>query len=118
LTDPEVDDWSPAERALLDAALDFYGAADAAIDYAGPDRPRVRGDSETLRDVRRTMGELEGHICRAHEGGVTAERIASITRLEPEIVALILSGDRDGHAELDVPGPLSGAERERDPAES
>jgi hypothetical protein len=117
LTDPEADGWSSAERALLEAALEFYSAAEAAIDYAGPERPHVRGDSATLQGVRRTMAELGGHVRHAHEAGVAADRIAAITRLEPEIVALILADARPD-ARVDVPDPLGGAERERDPAGS
>ena len=38
------------------------------------------------------MAALEERIRVAHEAGVAPERIASITRLEPEIVELIIAG--------------------------
>ena len=86
--------WPPAERALLDAALDFFGAAETVIEYGGPDRPRLRYDVEGLQEVRRSMATLEDRICVAHEAGVTPERIASITRLEQEMVELIVARRR------------------------
>jgi hypothetical protein len=79
-----------AERVLLDAALEFYGAAEAVIDYAGPERPRVRYDVNGLQQVRDAMAHLEGHIGRAHDDGVPPEDIARITRLERDIIELIL----------------------------
>ncbi len=68
----------------------------------GPDRPRLRYDIEKMRDVRRSMAVLEGHVRQAHADGVEADRIAAITRLEHEIVELILADDRE--AEPDPAG--------------
>jgi hypothetical protein len=86
--------WSPAERALLHAALEFYGAASAVIEYRGPERPHLRADAAGLRAVRDAMGALDRHVLVAHEAGVAPAQIARITRLEPEIVALILQRAR------------------------
>lgn len=83
---------SDPEQALLDAALEFYGAAEAVIDYGGPDRPRLRYDVGGLQAVRDAMAGLERQIRAARNAGVTAEAIAGITRLEREIVELILDG--------------------------
>lgn len=93
MSDDELD-WAPAERALLDSALDFFGAAEAVIDYAGPDRPHLRYDVDGLQGVRSAMAALEERIHVAHEAGVTPERIASITRLEQEMVELIVERHR------------------------
>lgn len=90
MSDDELD-WPPAERALLDSALDFFGAAEAVIDYGGPDRPHLRYDVDGLQGVRSAMAALEERIHVAAEAGVTPERIASITRLEQEIVELIIA---------------------------
>jgi hypothetical protein len=86
--------WMPDERALLAAALDFYGAAESVIDYAGADRPRLRYEVGGLQGVRDAMGALEERVRLAHDAGVSPERIARITRLEPEIVDLILARHR------------------------
>lgn len=83
-------DWSAAERALLDSALDFYGAAETVIDYSGSERPRLLYDVARLQKVRDAMAALEARIRGAFESGVSAERITRITRLEREIVDLIL----------------------------
>lgn len=83
--------WTPPERALLDAALDFYGAAEDVIDYAGPDRPQLRQDAAGFDAVRRAMAALEERVLAAHAAGATPERIAQIARMEPEMVALILT---------------------------
>ncbi|HEX5145581.1 MAG TPA: hypothetical protein VFV85_01055, partial [Conexibacter sp.] len=42
--DDAVDEaaWTSAERALLEAALDFYGAAGGVLDYTGRERPQLR----------------------------------------------------------------------------
>jgi hypothetical protein len=93
-----------AERTLLDAALEFYGAAGAVIDYAGPDRPRVRHDAAGLGQVRDAMTALEAQVRRAHAAGLPRDRIARVARLEEEIVELILAG---GDAE-----PLAGGDAE------
>lgn len=84
-------DWPPAERALLDSALDFFGAAETVIDYSGPERPHLRYDVDGLQGVRSAMAALEERIHVAHEAGVSPERIAGITRLEQEIVELIIA---------------------------
>jgi hypothetical protein len=79
------------ERALLRSALDFYGAAEAVIDYHGPDRPRLRFDVERLQSVRAAMGALERRIEVAARAGFSIERIIGITRLEPEMVERIVA---------------------------
>ena len=95
-------DWSPAERALLEAALEFYGAASSVIEYRGPERPHLRPDAEGLRAVREAMGALDRHVLAAHRAGVAPAQIAQIARLEPEIVELILARGRAAAAsELD-----------------
>jgi hypothetical protein len=98
---PEVivarQEWSATELGLLDGALEFYGAADAVIDYGGPDRPRLRYDAIRLQAVGEAMSRLERRIRAAGAEGLTLERIARITRLEREIVERILRrrhGDR------------------------
>lgn len=82
--------WSAAERALLEAALDFYGAAEGVIDYAGRERPRLRHDAAGFDAVRRAMATLEERVRGAHAAGVPPERIAEIARIELEMVTLIL----------------------------
>ncbi len=96
--DAAAEPWTPAERALLDAALEFYGAAESVIDYADREQPRVRHDAAGLEAVRRTMGALEACVRTAHANGVAQARIAEITRIEPDIVALILQRGGDGGA--------------------
>ncbi|MCW2951290.1 MAG: hypothetical protein JWQ48_460 [Conexibacter sp.] len=98
---PEVivarQEWSATELGLLDCALEFYGAADAVIDYGGPDRPRLRYDALGLQAVREAMGLLERRIRAAGAEGLAPERIARITRLERDVVERILRprrGDR------------------------
>lgn len=88
--------WTPAERALLDAALEFYAASAAVIDYAAPERPQLRQDAAGFDAVRRAMALLEQHVRAARDAGVAPERIAEIARIEPEMVGLILR--RDGAA--------------------
>lgn len=85
---------SLVERGLFDSALEFYGAAGAAIDHRGPDRPTVRFDVEALQAVRVAMGALERRIGIAWRAGLTNEQIASITRLEREVVELIVERQR------------------------
>jgi hypothetical protein len=82
--------WTPTEQALMDAALEFYGAAESVIDLAGPERPQVRGDAPGFEAVRRAMGRLEQRVAEAHADGVEPERITEITRIEQETIALIL----------------------------
>ncbi|HET6448909.1 MAG TPA: hypothetical protein VFG31_07340 [Conexibacter sp.] len=82
--------WTPAERALLDAAVEFYGAAEGVIDFTGRERPLVRHDSAGFEAVRRAMGALEERVAEAHAAGMTPERIAQIARIEQETIALIL----------------------------
>jgi len=81
---------STIERGLLRSALDFYGAAEAVIDYRGPDRPRLRYDVAGLQAVRAAMSELEVRIRLAHQAGMSPQEIARISRLEPEVIDMIL----------------------------
>ncbi len=85
---------SMLERGLFRSALDFFGAAEAVIDYHGPDRPRLRFDVDGLGGVRAAMGALERRIALASRAGFSTERIISITRLEPEIVENIVERER------------------------
>lgn len=85
---------SLVERGLFASALEFYGAAGAVIEHRGADRPAVRFDVEALQSVRAAMSALERRIEIAWRAGLTHERIASITRLEPEIVTLIVERQR------------------------
>lgn len=85
---------STVERGLLNSALDFYGAADAVIDYSGPEKPRLRYDVAGLQAVRAAMGALEHRIRLAERAGMAADQIAQITRLEQDVVEMILSGTR------------------------
>jgi hypothetical protein len=82
--------WTPVERALLDAALDFYGAAQGVIEYAGHERPQLRHDATGLDAVRRAMGALEERVAAAHAAGASPARIAQIARIEQETIELIL----------------------------
>jgi hypothetical protein len=91
--------WTPVERALLDAALEFYDAADGVIDFTGRDRPQLRQDAAGFEAVRRAMAALEACVVSAHAEGAALARIAEIARLEQDMVALILQ--RQGAA----PGP-------------
>jgi hypothetical protein len=69
--DTDVDDgWTPAERALLDAALGYYGAAEAVIDLRGESSPRLHIDAGAMRAVRDAMAVLERHVRDAHAAGV------------------------------------------------
>lgn len=93
--DTGAESWSAAERALLDSALDFYGAAEGVIDLADEDRPRVRHDLTRLQAVGDAMGVLEQRVREAHAQGVAPERIAEIARLEPEMVAAMLEREHE-----------------------
>jgi hypothetical protein len=84
------EDWTPEEQALLDAALEFYGAAEGVIDYAGRERPQLRQDVAGFEAVRRAMARLEERVAAAHAAGVAPERIAQIARMEQETIVLIL----------------------------
>lgn len=95
--------WSKVERALLDAALEFYGAAEGVIDFAGRDRPQLRHDAAGFKAIRRAMAALEERIRGAHAAGLALERIVEIARIEPEMVALIIA--REGAA---APSPDEG----------
>ncbi len=94
--------WTPVEQALLEAALEFYGAAGGVLDYAGRERPKLRQDAAGFEAVRHAMGLLEQRVVAAHEAGATPERIAQIARIEQETIALILQ--RQGAA----PSPADG----------
>lgn len=100
-TDGEIDEeaWTPAEQALLEAALEFYGAAEGVIDYAGRERPQLRQDAAGFEAVRQAMAVLEEHVSAAHASGASPERIAQIARIEQETIALILErqGDTPPH---------------------
>jgi len=82
--------WTPAEQALMDAALAFYGAAGAVIDLDGPERPLVRRDAAGFEAVRRAMTVLEERVAQAHADGLAPERIAQIARIEQETILLII----------------------------
>jgi hypothetical protein len=93
--------WTPAEQALLDAALEFYGAADGVIDYAGRERPQLRQGAAGFDAVRHAMTLLEERVVAAHAAGASPERIAEIARIEQETIVLILQrrGDAPSPAE-------------------
>lgn len=95
--------WTPAERALLDAALDFYGAAEGVIDYTGQDRPQLRQDAAGFEAIRKAMAALDERVRLAHAAGVAPARIAEIARIEQEMVELILQ--RPGAT---APDPVEG----------
>ncbi|MBS1871364.1 MAG: hypothetical protein JSS99_17065 [Actinobacteria bacterium] len=82
--------WSPTERALLDAALGFYAAAEGVLDFAGRERPQLRHDAAAFHAVRDAMRLLEERVLAAHAAGATRARLAEIARIEPETIALIL----------------------------
>lgn len=82
--------WTPAEQALLDAALEFYDAAEGVIDYARGARLQVRHDAAGFEAVRRAMGLLEERVAEARTAGIPPEQIARITRIEQETILLIL----------------------------
>jgi len=82
--------WSVAERALMEAAIEFYGAAGDVIDLGGPERPRLRRGADGFEAVRKAMAAVEARVREAHAGGVAPERIAEIARIELEMVELIL----------------------------
>lgn len=86
---------SAVERGLFNSALDFYGAAVAVIDYARHDRPRLRWDHDGLQGVRSAMAALERRIAIACRAGFTTERIVRITRLDPDVVELIVARQRE-----------------------
>lgn len=82
--------WTPVEQALLDAALEFYGAAEGVIELAGRERPQLRHDAAGFEAIRQAMGALEQHVAAAHAAGASPERIAQIARIEQETIELIL----------------------------
>jgi hypothetical protein len=96
------EDWTPVEQALLDAALEFYGAAEGVIDYAGRERPQLRQDAAGFEAVRRAMAALEQCVVDAHAAGASPERIAQVARIEPDMVTLILQ--RRGAAPMPTEG--------------
>ncbi|MDW5594173.1 hypothetical protein VSS74_07495 [Conexibacter stalactiti] len=97
---------SAVERGLFKSALDFYGAAEAVIDYRGLDRPRLRFDLERLQSVRAAMGALERRIEIARRAGLSTEQIVGITRLDPEMVERIVARQRERAALVDEPAAL------------
>ncbi|HEX7291651.1 MAG TPA: hypothetical protein VF250_11050 [Conexibacter sp.] len=84
------DSWTAAEQALLEAALDFYAAAEGVIDLAGRERPQLRHDAAGFEAVRRAMGALEQRVAAARAAGSSPQRIAQIARIEQETIDLIL----------------------------
>jgi len=86
------DGWTPVERALLAAALEFYGAAGGVIAFTGEEHPhpQVRHNADGFKAIREAMGALEQRVVAAHAAGASAERIAQITRIEQETIDLIL----------------------------
>lgn len=84
------DGWTPVEQALLEGALDFYGAAEGVIEFAGRERPLLRQDAAGFEAVRRAMAALEERVVAAHAAGASPERIAQIARIEQETIELIL----------------------------
>lgn len=82
--------WTPVEQRVLEAALDFYGAAGGVIDFTARDRPQLRQDATGFKAVRHAMRVLEERVAAAHAAGATPERIAEIARIEPETITLIL----------------------------
>ena len=87
---------SAVERGLFKSALDFYGAAEAVIDYSDSDRPRLRWDAAGLEGVRDAMAALEHRIGIARRAGFSTERIVRITRLETEVVQQMIERQRAG----------------------
>lgn len=85
----EGHELSPAEQALLEAALGFYGAANGVIDYES-ERPQLRRDAAGFEAVRRAMAALEAHVRAASAADVPPARIAEVARIDPEMVELIL----------------------------
>lgn len=86
-----TDAWTPSERALLDAALGFYGAAEGVIEFGDGTRPQVRRDAAGFEAIRQAMGLLEERVLDAHAAGVARERIAEVARIEREMVELIIA---------------------------
>jgi hypothetical protein len=82
--------WTTVEQGLLDAALEFYGAAGGVIDFASGDRPQLRQDAAGFVAVRHAMRTLEERVVAARKAGASPERIAEIARIEPDTIALIL----------------------------
>lgn len=86
---------SAVERGLFNSALDFFGAAVAVIDYRGAERPRLRWDADGLQGVRSAMGALERRIGLACRAGFSTEQIVRITRLDREVVELMVERQRE-----------------------
>lgn len=89
---------SAVERGLFNSALDFFGAAVAVIDYRGSERPRLRWDVDGLHDVRTAMGALERRIGLACRAGFSTDQIVRITRLDRDVVELIVERQRQREA--------------------
>ena len=92
--DGEVVDESlaPAEQALLDAALDFYGAAGGVLEFTGDKHPHphLRQNADGFKAIQQAMGTLQERVLAAHAAGTSPERIAQIARMEQETIDLIL----------------------------
>jgi hypothetical protein len=88
----EGDGWTPVERALLAAALEFYGAAGGVLEFTDDKHPhpQLRHNADGFRAIRQAMGALERCVVAAHAAGASAERIARIARIEQETIDLIL----------------------------
>lgn len=86
------DRWTPVERALLAAALEFYGAAGGVLEFTGDEhpQPQLRQNADGFKAIRAAMGALERCVAAAHAAGASAERIAQIARIEQETIDLIL----------------------------
>jgi len=84
--------WTPVERALLAAALEFYGAAGGVIEFTGDEHrhPQLRHNADGFKAIRDAMGALEQCVMAAHAAGASAERIAQIARIEQDTIDLIL----------------------------
>jgi hypothetical protein len=82
--------WTPVERALLAAALEFYGAAGGVIEFTDDKHPQLRHSADGFKAIREAMAALERCVVAAHAAGTSAERIAQIARIERETIDLIL----------------------------
>lgn len=88
-TDDE-ETWTPLERSLLEAALDFYSAAGGVIEFGDEQHPHLRPGADGFKAIRAAMGTLQERVVAAHEAGASPQRIAQIARMEQETIDLIL----------------------------
>lgn len=84
--------WTPHERALLEAALDFYSAAGGVIEFTDDKTPHLhlRHNADGFKAIQQAMGTLQERVVAAHTSGASPERIAQIARMEQETIDLIL----------------------------